>query len=124
MANDEPFGSDEGRIPADGADDGDGWMARFAELDDRSVDLLLGGSTPAGLDDLAPVAEFAAAVRARAADGRPEMSAALRAQIQAGPPVAPRHVGAVRRRLVLAGAAAAAVAVLAAASQNALPAPA
>ena len=98
-------------------------MARFAELDDDTVDDLLRGNTPEGYEDLAPVAALAVAVRARATAHGPEISPALRAQLLERPHVPPRYVGVARRRLRLGAAAAAAVAVVGvAAAQNALPA--
>ena len=113
-----------GAVSRRGARDAfDEWMARFAELDDDTVDDLLRGNTPEGYEDLAPVAELAVAVRARATAHGPEISPALRAQLLERPHVPPRYVGVARRRLRLGAAAAAAVAVVGvAAAQNALPA--
>ena len=123
MAPDAPLGEGAGRIPEGRPDAFDDWMARFAELDDATVDDLLRGNTPEGYEDLAPVAELAVAVRARATAHDPEISPALRAQLLERPPVPPRYVGVARRRLRLGAAAAAAVAVVGvAAAQNALPA--
>ena len=123
MAADAPPGEGGGRIPEGRPDAFDEWMARFAELDDDTVDDLLRGNTPEGYEDLAPVAELAVAVRARATAHGPEISPALRAQLLERPHVPPRYVGVARRRLRLGAAAAAAVAVVGvAAAQNALPA--
>jgi hypothetical protein len=123
MASDDQMARHEGRIPASAADAFDEWMARFAELDDAAVDDLLHGETPLGHDDLAPVAELAAAVRQRATARGPEMGPALRSQIQARPHVPPRFAATARRRLRLVTAAAAALMIVGvAAAQNALPA--
>jgi hypothetical protein len=123
MAGDDQMARDEGRIPARTADAFDEWMARFAELDDAAVDDLLRGETPIGHDDLAPIAEIAAAVRQRATARGPEIGPALRSQIQARPHVPPRYAATARRRLRLVTAAAAALMIVGvAATQNALPA--
>ena len=123
MAADAPPGEEGGRIPEGRPDAFHEWMARFAELDDDTVDDLLRGNTPEGYEDLAPVAELAVAVRARATAHGPEISPALRAQLLERPHVPPRYVGVARRRMRLGAAAAAAVAVVGvAAAQNALPA--
>ncbi len=123
MATDDPVARDWGRIPASAADAFDEWMARFAELDDAAVDDLLRGETPTGHDDLAPVAELAAAVRVRATAHGPEIGPALRSQIQERPHVPPRFAATARRRLRLVTAAAAALMIVGvAAAQNALPA--
>jgi hypothetical protein len=97
-------------------------MTRFAELDDAAVDDLLRGDTPAGCEDLAPVAQLATVVRQRATALTPAMGTALRAQIQQRPAVPPRHVGVPRRRLQVAAAAVSFAIVGVAAAQNALPA--
>lgn len=123
MASDDRMAQDEGRIPASDADAFDEWMARFAQLDDAAVDDLLHGEIPVGHDDLAPVAELAAAVRQRATAHGPEIGPALRSQIQARPHVPPRFAATARRRLRLVTAAAAALMIVGvAATQNALPA--
>jgi hypothetical protein len=123
MAADDQMAPGWGRIPAGAADAFDEWMARFAELDDAAVDDLLRGETPTGHDDLAPVAELAAAVRARATAHGPEIGPALRSQIQERPHVPPRFAATARRRLRLVTAAAAALMIVGvAATQNALPA--
>src|SRR5918993_170788 len=98
-------GREAGRIPSDGSGAFDHWMTRIAELDDAAVDELLHGDTPAGSEDLAPVAQLATAVRRSAAAPGPEMSPALRSQIQQRPPVPPRYAGLARRRLQAAVAA-------------------
>jgi hypothetical protein len=111
------------RIPEATDDAFDQWMTRIAELDDVAVDALLRGDTPDGCGDLAPVAELTAAVRRRVTAESPAMSSALRAQIRQQPHVAPRFVGAPRRRLQLAAAAAFALLFVGvAATRNALPA--
>lgn len=98
------------------------WMARFSELDDAAVGQLLRGDTPAGCEDLAPVAELVLTLRERATADGPQIGASLRAQMQQRPRVAPRYVGVARRRLQLAAVAAALVLIGVAASHNALPA--
>lgn len=98
-------------------------MARFGELDDAAVEALFQGRTPAGHEDLGPLAELAVAVRDQALASSPEIGPALRGQIEQRPRVPPRYAGVTRRRLGLAGAAAAALMMVGvAATHNALPA--
>lgn len=113
-----------GRIPTgSGGDDGK-WMARFTEIPDAEVDALLQGVVPDDGDDLAPIAELAAALRHRVAEEPvPPMNPALRAQISGGNVVPLDRARLVRRPLIGAAAAAAVVlaTLVAGASQEVLP---
>jgi hypothetical protein len=116
--------SGERGIPQGASGDDAQWMARFTSLPDHDVDALLEGEVPVGLDDLAPVAEVAGALRRRAAqEVAPPMGEALRAQLAAGNVVPLDGARLVRRPLIGAAAAAAVVllALVAGASQEVLP---
>lgn len=87
---DEP--RDLGRTSGDDSDDDHSWMVRIGELEERQVDDLVAGVTPAGCDDLDAVAAFAARLRREVqASPPPPMSADLRSRVARGWPSRPRR---------------------------------
>jgi len=117
-----------GHIPSASRDDDLLWMAQLEDLSEADLDSLLLGVPPEGAEQLAPLAELAAALRVSAlTEPVPPMGVQLRDQVAAGtasdgpgPLALLRRAGS--KALLVAAAASAAVALVGVgAARNALP---